>query len=73
VLSDKGCCQLQAALFISHVYINWFLICEQGDDITAASEDRDKKFDVKKALIAVLCERDKSKAVNIQIVSSHVW
>lgn len=74
-LTDKGWCQVQAALFLCHVYINWCGIEEEGGGSDSSSTlaanpqtstSATTKLDVKKALLGLLSS---SKPVDIQIVS----
>ena len=67
-LDDKSSCQVQAAHFLCHVYINWSII-HSTEDVTVVGEGvAGKKFDIKRTLVSLLSEHDKSKATNLQIV-----
>lgn len=76
-LSDKSSCQLHAAIFLTHIYINWTLVhsTELDEDdpaesvgVLAQGDEAPRKFDVSSALLTCLSDQDKSKAINIQMV-----
>ena len=75
-LSCKSSCQLHAALFLTHVYVNWTHVhaSELDDDDTTdggvlvQESGAPSNFDATAALLTCLCGQDKSKATNIQMV-----
>lgn len=79
-LSDKSFCQLCAALFLAHVYINHSLVqpVESDNDEVAEKPEGTSghgtaltKFEITSALYKCMSEQEKSKPISLQMVYTY--